>query len=790
MRSSNLLFPEILLGLVNVLPNRRPMHCRSYVCRVLVTFFLSLAIGGSPSRAQVSSPDAIATAARSAFERGAFDAAISGWLDAAREFGLSGRTDAEIDMLIRAAEAYQNIGLFAEALSTLNAARDLNREAPNAARVKILGTAGSIYLAEGSNRQAEEALTTASDLARRLGDEPLSAFIENNRGKLFAARAEYDDAIASYQDSARMARNNLLPALAARALSNAATLACRTGLLGECANFQLEALEVVGTLGDSHAKAQLLVSLGLHYAPLVEGFSERRSELLLRSYEAFTEAAEVAEAIGDHRTASYALGGLGGLYEIEGRPQEALELTRRALSDAQQIDAPESLYRWQWQAARLLRALGEDDQAIESYRASIVTLQSIRQEAPEAYATTATSFRESAGRAYFEMIDLLLERAASIPDEEDAAPYLAEAREIVELFKLAELRDYFRDDCVDTYLARETGLDDVAADAAIIYPIILPDRLELLLGIGSRLSRVTVPVREEALTNLVRVFRLLLESRTPNAYLAPAEQLYEWLIRPLDPQLESAGVETLVFVPDGPLRTIPMAALHDGSEFVIAKYAVAITPSLSLSDPRPMERDNISVLTVGLTEAVQNFAALPSVAAEVEAISELYPGASLLDERFVVDNLERELAETEFSIVHVASHAAFAGNPEDSFLLTYDDRLTLDDLGDLLGRFRLRENPIELLTLSACESASGDDRAALGLAGVAVKAGAKSALATLWQISDEATSELIARFYRELGDPSGTKAKALRQAQLDLLADPRYEHPFFWSAFILINNWL
>ena len=214
----------------------------------------------------------------------------------------------------------------------------------------------------------------------------------------------------------------------------------------------------------------------------------------------------------------------------------------------------------------------------------------------------------------------------------------------------------------------------------------------------------------------------------------------------------------LVFVPDGPLRTIPMAALHDGTEFVIAKYAVAVTPSLSLSDPRPMERENISVLTVGLTEAVQNFAALPSVAAEVEAISELYPGTSLLDERFVVDNVERELVETEFSIVHVASHAAFAGNPEDSFLLTYDDRLTLDDLGDLLGRFRLRENPIELLTL--------------------------------WQISDEATSELIARFYRELGDPSGTKAKALRQAQLDLLADPRYEHPFFWSAFILINNWL
>ena len=228
MRSSNLLFPEILLGLFDVLRKRRPMHSRSYLCRVLAPFFLSLALGGSPSRAQVASPDTTAEAARIAYERGAFDTAISGWLDAARGFGLSGRTDAEINMLVRAAEAYQNIGLFTEALSTLDAARDLNREAPNPARVKILGTAGSIYLAEGSNRQAEEALTAASDLARRLGDEPLSAFIENNRGKLFAARAEYDDAIASYQDSARVARNNLLPVLAARALSNAATLPKRS----------------------------------------------------------------------------------------------------------------------------------------------------------------------------------------------------------------------------------------------------------------------------------------------------------------------------------------------------------------------------------------------------------------------------------------------------------------------------------------------------------------------------------------------------------------------------------
>ena len=766
------------------------MHTRLYFCRAFVAVFLCFVIQGSHSGAQVSSPENLVAAAESAHGRGAFDEAIEGWLKAAQEFELAGRLAEQVEALIHIAETYQNIGLFTEALDTLETASVLNREASNAAHLRILGTQGSIYLALGSNQLAGDSLTRALDLATRLGDDRLSAFIGNNRGKLFAARGEYDVAIATYRDSARLARDNAMPVLAARALSNAATLSCQTGQYDECADFQREGLEVTASLDDSHDKAHVLVTLGLSYTPLVEQFPGRYSELMLRAYEAFNQASASAEAIGDLRVRSFASGNLGRLYETENRHREALEPTRRALSDAQQVDAPESLYRWQWQAGRLLRAMGSRDEAIEAYRSSIITLQTIRQEAPEAYATTATSFRESAGRAYFEMIDLLFELASSAPEPEDGLPYLNEARETVELFKLAELRDYFRDDCVDTYLARETGLDEVSADAAIIYPIILPDRLELLVGIGSRLSRFTVPVREEALTNLVRIFRLLLEGRTPNAYLAPAEQLYEWLIRPLEPLLESSGVETLVFVPDGPLRTIPMAALHDGSEFVIAKYAVAVTPSLSLSDPRPLQRGNISVLTVGLTEAVQNFAALPSVAAEAEAISELYPGASLLDERFVFENVESELTETEFSIVHVASHAAFASNPEDSFLLTYDDRFTLDDLGDLIGRFRLRENPIELLTLSACESASGDDRAALGLAGVAVKAGAKSALATLWQISDEATSELIERFYRELRDTSFTKAKALQQAQLELLSDPRYEHPFFWSPFILINNWL
>ena len=143
-----------------------------------------------------------------------------------------------------------------------------------------------------------------------------------------------------------------------------------------------------------------------------------------------------------------------------------------------------------------------------------------------------------------------------------------------------------------------------------------------------------------------------------------------------------------------------------------------------------------------------------------------------------------------FPIVHIASHGQFSSDLDDTFILAADGKLTLERLDQLLGPLRFRDEPIELLTLSACQTAAGDDRAALGLAGVAVKAGARSALATLWYINDQASSELVAEFYRQLRAPSVSRATALQRAQIHLLDDPNYQHPAYWAPFLLINNWL
>jgi CHAT domain-containing protein len=225
---------------------------------------------------------------------------------------------------------------------------------------------------------------------------------------------------------------------------------------------------------------------------------------------------------------------------------------------------------------------------------------------------------------YREYADLLLHRAALMDEGSEAVQgYLKAARDAVEASKAAELRDYFRDECVDALQSRITSLETVSRTTAVVYPIVFPDRTELLVSLPTGLKRVSVPVSSALLTQEVRAFRRRLETRTSRAYLPRAQQLYNWLIRSLEADLTAFQIETLVFVPDGPLRTIPMAALHDGKQFLISKFAVATTPGLSLTDPHPLDRAKIKMLSSGLTEAAQGFPPLPHVSVELQTIRTL-----------------------------------------------------------------------------------------------------------------------------------------------------------------------
>lgn len=310
------------------------------------------------------------------------------------------------------------------------------------------------------------------------------------------------------------------------------------------------------------------------------------------------------------------------------------------------------------------------------------------------------------------------------------------------------------------------------------------------MSITGTWKRVVSPVSVGRLTEEVRAFRHALQKRSTREYLPYARQLYTWMLTPLEQELAAANIDTLVFIPDGPLRTVPMAALHDGQQFIITRFAVAVTPGIDLTDLHPIDRTGVRMLSLGLTESVQGFPALPNVQAELEAVKAVYGGTALIDGQFRVPAVQAELQDHPYSMLHIATHGLFGKEAKDSFILAYDDKITMDRLSQLIGMLQFRNTSLDLLTLSACETAVGDDRAALGLAGVAVKAGARSALASLWFIDDETTARLVTEFYTQLQNPAISKAVALQRAQLKIFHEPLHNHPCYWAPFLLINNWL
>ncbi len=772
--------------------NRSVIHfVRQGTVILLLATIPFLVVIRSESHEPSSSADSLMKEGAQYFQKGAFSEALSHWKQAADLYKSAGNKPAQFEALGLSAQASMGLGQSKQALQSLELALALAHTSGDPlVEASALGQLGRAYLTLGQLTEASEYLHQASDLLRKHDASQLTATTLNDLGVLLALKQQHKEALEVFEESVTLAQKAKLPLLAATGRTNAARALLR---LGQPVNSRVALDAALDNLKDvprSRHELLGLIGIALAYQRLIPHLPLAHDPLLLRTAGVLQEAATVAEEQGDKRTLSYALGYLGHLYETEARFEEALQLTRRALFIAQSVDAPESLYRWQWQLGRQLAATGQLDKAIESYRQAASTLQPIRVEVARAPFEDPTIGQETVKPLFFELADLLLQRASLTDDENAAEGYLLAARDAIEAYKTAELRDYFKDDCIDAARSKLTTFDRLAPDTAVIYPIMFSARLELLMSLPSGLKRISVPVTADRLTQEIRAFRRVVEKRTTREYLPHARQLYDWLVRPLEPDLSKLQITTLVFVPDSALRTIPLAALHDGSTFLINKFALALTPGITLTDPQPLNRTKLRFLAAGLTKSVQGFPPLPYVAEEVASIEQLYKGDQLINNSFQTPRLERELRDGRYGVLHIATHGKFSTDVNDSFLLTFDGKLTMHTLDQLVGLFRFRQEPLELLTLSACQTGVGDDRAALGLAGVALKAGARSALATLWFINDEASAALITEFYRQLRNPSLSKAVALQRAQMKLLNDRVYEHPAYWSSFLLLNNWL
>ncbi|MBE9042730.1 CHAT domain-containing protein [Oscillatoriales cyanobacterium LEGE 11467] len=350
----------------------------------------------------------------------------------------------------------------------------------------------------------------------------------------------------------------------------------------------------------------------------------------------------------------------------------------------------------------------------------------------------------------------------------------------------------------------------------ILYVVVHPQRLELVLmsSSGTSVVRQLPDVDREEVLEVAREFRREITGGSfpinNTRYLPSAQQLYQWTIAPLETDLENNEIDTLLFSMDAGLRSLPIAALHDGEQFLVEKYDISLIPSFNLSNIEYEPLDGARILAMGASEFDEH-RPLPAVPVELETISSVWSGESFLNEEFTLANLTSQREAEPFRVIHLATHAEFKpGTLDNSYIQLWDDRLTLEELQTL----NWNDPPVELLVLSACRTALDDRQAELGLAGLAVQSGAKTVLASLWYVSDRGTLALMSEFYSFLLE-SPTKAEALRQAQIAMLegevrlSDDRtvgpsgeislppdstgpmniaLSHPYYWAGFTMIGS--
>ncbi|WP_413175729.1 CHAT domain-containing protein [Anabaena azotica] len=589
-------------------------------------------------------------------------------------------------------------------------------------------------------------------------------------------------------------------------------------------------------------------------------------------------AIQQAHTFADKQAESQGLSNLARLRELQASRQEDLtrqdkltqakNLTEQALSllNDMNVDNRQILYRYRHQLGRILKASGNIEGALTSYAEAWNILQSLRADLVTS-ADNQFSFRQNVEPVYREFIDLLLQSKSSgidlsklvllnnittrySSDKDETGKNILDnplnvARLVMESLQLAELDNFFQEPCSPP-IDKLVQLENIDAKAAVIYPIILENQLQVMLFKKNKSPYLSPVIKiaktevNDTLENLADLIYTqipkdgiisassLIEDQTigkdqlnknKKQVFRRSQQVYDWLIKPLEKNHQLDQIETLVFVLlDRSFQKIPIAALYNGKDYLIEKYNIALSLGQQLINPKPIKPENIEILAAGMSKSVSargnTFLELENVNAELTNIKNLKARVRvnpiiLCDENticqqpFTKSNFKAKMKSSP-TVVHLSTHGIFSSNREQTFIVTgdtdEDNTIDINNFQNLLNpQGKNRNKNIELLVLSACQTASGDEKAILGMAGVALRSGASSTIASLWPVSDKATAELMKRFYQNLTnrdqnltnrDQKMTRATALRNAQISLIEQKEYDHPLYWAAFTLIGNWL
>jgi CHAT domain-containing protein/tetratricopeptide (TPR) repeat protein len=765
--------------------------------------------------------------------QGQAEAALTTWQKAADIYQKIGDKSKLTRNRINSAQALQALGLYLQANKVLNEVQQTLTSLPDSLLVATgLRSLGNIRRVVGDLNVSRLVLGKSLEVAKRVQSPKAIAEAQLSLGNTARAQQDIEAALKYYQQAATtsvssitriQAHLNLLNLLLEKK-EDKDTLALSSQIQSE-----------ISSLPPSRTSVYTRIKFAQTLTKLKENTSIDTPSWLNIAQQLST-AIEQAQSLQDRRAESYAMGSLGELYEKTSQFSDAQELTEKALFIAQSINASDITYQWEWQLGRILKKKGDIKGAIASYNVAYKTLQSLRGDLVAINPDVQFSFRENVEPVYRELVELLLRSdipvgaasgreaegsSGSIASFGDAPSPLASplgkglantprspqesinqnnlklARGVIESLQLAELDNFFRSACLNPTQELDPVVDKQDQQAAVIYPIILPDRLDIILKLPNQDLRhyKTVIAQADVDNTIAELRKNLLNVTATVRVKQQSQQIYDWLIRPAQAELTKNGIKTLVFVLDGELRNIPMAVLYDKQQekYLVERYAIALTPGLQLLDPKPLRQVQLNALTAGVSEKRpvegREFPELQNVPRELKEIkSEISKSEELLNQEFTQTNLQNKLQTVPFSVVHLATHGEFSSDAENTFILTWDKLIKVKEFDNLLRvSDKNRSNYIELLVLSACQTAEGDKRAALGLAGIAMRAGVRSTLATLWSIDDRSTTDVMSEFYRQL-KAGVNKAEALQRAQLAVFANEKA--PYFWAPYVLVGNWL
>ncbi len=561
--------------------------------------------------------------------------------------------------------------------------------------------------------------------------------------------------------------------------------------------------------------------------------STPKQHLLPTSWQTITNllntALNEAQELEDNYAQAYTLGNLGGLEEyfanVASQPtmaqqwrEQAQRLTQQALLIVQPQGSPGIAYQWQWQLGRLLASQGKRKEAIAAYESAAQTLDKVRRDLLIINSDVQFSFRDNVEPLYRQLVSLLLPKGETNPPQE----HLRKSLYYVEALQLAELENFLRctvqsqdtEGLLPTEITTQQAQiellikrierviqNDPEQKTAFLYPILLPEQVAVILKLPNQeklVYQVTAQDKNQV-GKIVQAAQKTLQTKRrllPNQK-QPLQELYQLLLAKSLSNLEQAQIKTLIFILDNIFRPIPMSALHNGENYLAAQnYATLVVPTVQLLQPLSFQSQNLTALVGGAIKQRDNYNPLEAnVKAQITAIKNILPDYKILSNgNFTKAAIKQELVNNYYPIIHLVTHGQFSSNPQETFILTDDLAATIEGYSLNINEFEnlLKTTPqkqrIELLVLSACESAEGDNRAVLGIAGVAVKSGAKGTVAPLWTVDQASSNLIIEKFYENLVNKEVSKAEALHLAQQYLLEESRYTSPYHWSPFVLVGN--